>query len=137
MKDLLPGSFIHNASFLHYHDPVGHIGRHANVVRHHDDSRIAAVTQLQHLTDNLGLRGDVQSAGRLIQMCIRDRPTERATSPLERYVMTLEEVPPGQVPTRMTPIASSGLRLKTFVRTKARSGITVNCAMQPLSLIHI
>ena len=76
------------------------------------------------------VRAGVRTGARIVEHAVM--PTERATSPLERYVMTLEEVPPGQVPTRMTPIASSGLRLKTFVRTKARSGITVNCAMQPM-----
>ena len=43
----------------------------------------------------------------------------------------MEEVPPGQVPTRMTPMASSVGRWNTMVSTHARKGIKVNCATQP------
>ena len=40
--------------------------------------------------------------------------------------------PPGQVPTRITPIASSGERRNTLVRRKAKNGIRVNCATAPI-----
>lgn len=30
-------------------------------------------------------------------------PTDKATSPLAKYVITFDEVPPGQVPTSITP----------------------------------
>lgn len=44
----------------------------------------------------------------------------------------MEEVPPGQVPTRMTPIASSGGSRKSLVSRNASRGIRVNCAMEPM-----
>ena len=47
--------------------------------------------------------------------------------------MTLEEVPPGQVPTRMTPTASSGGRRNSFVSKKAMSGIKVNWQSAPIT----
>ena len=34
--------------------------------------------------------------------------TDKAVLPLARKVMTFDEVPPGQQPTKMTPIAKSG-----------------------------
>ena len=39
--------------------------------------------------------------------------------------MTLDEVPPGQVPTRMTPMASSGERRNSLVSRNARRGVVV------------
>ena len=53
-------------------------------------------------------------------------PTERATSPPERYVMTLLAVPPGHAPTRMTPASSAVSNPNKVPSPKARSGITVN-----------
>ena len=47
--------------------------------------------------------------------------------------MTLEAVPPGQQPTKMTPNAKSAGREKTFVNSHAISGMMVNCARQPVS----
>lgn len=44
----------------------------------------------------------------------------------------MEEVPPGQVPTRITPMDSSGDRPNSLVSPNASSGITVNWAMQPM-----
>ena len=38
--------------------------------------------------------------------------TDRARSPLLMKVMTLLDVPPGQVPTRTTPTVRAGLRSK-------------------------
>ena len=43
-------------------------------------------------------------------------PTEKATSPPQRYDMILEETPPGQHPTRINPNAIAGERLRTFVK---------------------
>ena len=43
----------------------------------------------------------------------------------------MEEVPPGQVPTRITPMASSVGRWNTCVSAHARNGMRVNCATQP------
>ena len=60
-------------------------------------------------------------------------PTDSAKSPLDRYVMTFEAVPPGQHPTRITPMASAGSSLNIRVNASASSGITVNCARQPTS----
>ena len=42
--------------------------------------------------------------------------TERARSPLLIKVITLEAVPPGQVPTRTTPTVRAGSRLKARER---------------------
>ena len=46
-------------------------------------------------------------------------------------LMTFDEVPPGQVPTSITPTASSAGRLKTLISTKAKNGITANWATTP------
>ena len=59
-------------------------------------------------------------------------PTDSAVSPPDKYVMTLLDVPPGQVPTRTTPTSSSSLRPKILPRPKARSGMITNCATQPV-----
>ena len=59
-------------------------------------------------------------------------PTESATSPLDRYVMTLEDVPPGQQPTSMTPTASSVGSWKTRQSTHAMSGMMMNCDRIPV-----
>ena len=58
-------------------------------------------------------------------------PTDSAVSPPDRYVMTLLDVPPGQVPTRTMPTSSSSLTPKAFPSPNASSGITMNCARQP------
>ena len=38
--------------------------------------------------------------------------TDKATSPFAKYETTLDAVPPGQVPTKITPIANSGGKAK-------------------------
>ena len=43
--------------------------------------------------------------------------TESATSPLDIKVITLEEVPPGQVPTSTTPAVRAGSRSKAVAIT--------------------
>ena len=40
-------------------------------------------------------------------------PTDRGTSPLAMYVITLLAVPPGQQPTNITPMAISGGKVNT------------------------
>ena len=60
------------------------------------------------------------------------KPTDKGKSPPARYVMTLEDVPPGQHPTSITPIANSGGRLKSLARHQARLGMIVNCAIHPM-----
>ena len=57
--------------------------------------------------------------------------TEKATSPRAMKVSTLEAVPPGAVPTRIMPMASSGGRANTWHRAKASSGIQPNCTTSP------
>ncbi|MNE90142.1 hypothetical protein D3C80_1876240 [compost metagenome] len=52
--------------------------------------------------------------------------TESATSPFDRYVMTFDDVPPGQQPTRMTPAATSGGMGMIIVRPTASSGMMMN-----------
>ena len=58
-------------------------------------------------------------------------PTESATSPLDRYVITLEDVPPGQQPTRMTPTASSVGSWKMVTSRNASSGMMMNWEQMP------
>ena len=41
--------------------------------------------------------------------------TDKAKSPLDMKVMTLEEVPPGQVPTKTTPAVRAGSKIKTTI----------------------
>ena len=43
--------------------------------------------------------------------------TDRGTSPLLMKVMTLDDVPPGQVPTRTTPTVRAGSSWKIVERT--------------------
>ena len=61
-------------------------------------------------------------------------PTDKATSPSLRYVMTLLDVPPGQVPTRITPARSPASRPKVFPSINASRGIIVNWAIQPIRI---
>ncbi|SPU05511.1 Uncharacterised protein [Bacillus spizizenii] len=51
--------------------------------------------------------------------------TERAVFPFAKNVMTLEAVPPGQQPTRITPTAISAGRCSPNERPKATSGMMV------------
>jgi hypothetical protein len=49
--------------------------------------------------------------------------TDSATSPLARKAMTLEAVPLGAQPTRMTPAASSGLRCRATAISQPAPGM--------------
>ena len=60
-------------------------------------------------------------------------PTDSATSPRARYVMTLELVPPGHEPTSITPTASSGGSWNTTVSRNASTGMMTNCARTPVT----
>ena len=82
-----------------------------------------ASTSTRVPTESHTSRG-VRKGARIVEAIVM--PTERARSPRARKVITLEAVPPGQQPTRTTPIASSGGRLKTLVRAKARAGMIIN-----------
>ena len=52
--------------------------------------------------------------------------TDKATSHLLRYVITLLEVPHGHVHTRITPAKSPASSQNIFHKTNAKSGIIVN-----------
>ena len=58
-------------------------------------------------------------------------PTDNDTSPCEKYVITLLAVPPGHVPTKITPIVNSGDKLNILHSKYAIKGIIVNCATKP------
>src|SRR5699024_3508506 len=53
---------------------------------------------------------------------------ETATLPFARNVMTLDEVPPGVHPTRMTPIAISAGSWNIHTSSTEMSGMTIYCA---------
>ena len=66
-------------------------------------------------------------------------PTEKATSPLQRYDMILLETPPGQHPTRMIPtMIGFGISMPIYptptVRLHAMSGMRENCAHVPMRI---
>jgi len=48
--------------------------------------------------------------------------------------MTLEAVPPGQQPTRMTPMANSSLKPKICDNRKAVNGMMMNCDRLPMMM---
>ena len=48
--------------------------------------------------------------------------------------MTLDAVPPGQQPTRMTPNANSFGSAKAHTSNHANRGMIVNCAKQPMRI---
>ena len=56
-----------------------------------------------------------------------------STSPLAMNVSTFEAVPPGAVPTKMTPMARSGGRANMWHRAKASRGMHTNWASRPSS----
>nr|BFE95048.1 hypothetical protein GCM10020185_55840 [Pseudomonas brassicacearum subsp. brassicacearum] len=57
--------------------------------------------------------------------------TARARSPRASQVMTLDDVPLGQQPTRITPTAISGGRLNTWQSSHAVPGMITNWATTP------
>ncbi len=58
--------------------------------------------------------------------------TESGTSPFARKLMTFDEVPPGQQPTRITPAAISGGSESALQRIQAVTGMITNCPMTPI-----
>ncbi|OKN71614.1 hypothetical protein AM469_006488 [Pseudomonas aeruginosa] len=59
--------------------------------------------------------------------------TDRATSPRDSQVITLEAVPPGQQPTRITPTAISAGNCNRRQSSQARPGMMTNWASTPIS----
>lgn len=60
--------------------------------------------------------------------------TDSATSPLARYAITFEEVPPGTEPSMSSPTASAGLRPRSLATATAPSGMITNCATTPMAI---
>jgi len=61
------------------------------------------------------------------------RLIESATSPFAIYVITLEAVPPGEQPNKITPVAISGFNGKIETNSIAKPGIIVYCKIIPKS----
>jgi len=62
---------------------------------------------------------------------IQVRETDRATSPLARWVMRLERMPPGQTARIITPIAISGRNGRLEARANAQSGSSRSWPISP------
>ena len=60
--------------------------------------------------------------------------TDKATSPFERNVMTSEAVPPGTVPTRISPTVKASFKEKIFARASAIRGIAIYCVAIPTEI---
>ena len=60
-------ALILNFSMAHHNNVVRHIGRHAQIVGHHDDTGAVGVPQLHHLPDNLRLGGHIQRRGGFVR----------------------------------------------------------------------
>src|SRR5699024_7083574 len=61
--------------------------------------------------------------------------TDSAVFPFARYVMTLEDVPPGAHPTRITPTAISGGSWNSMTSPSAMTGMIVYWAMTTIKTI--
>jgi hypothetical protein len=57
--------------------------------------------------------------------------TDSATLPRARYVMTLDEMPPGLAPRRIMPRASSAGRPRVREIAQPSKGMVVNCRIAP------
>ncbi|MCY1179339.1 hypothetical protein D9M73_197330 [compost metagenome] len=64
-------------------------------------------------------------------MVVAVMATDNARSPLASQVMTLEDVPPGQQPTRITPTAIWAGKAKAWHSNQAMPGMMTNCATTP------
>lgn len=62
------------------------------------------------------------------------KETDNATSPLARKVITSEAVPPGTVPTRISPTVKAAFREKIFARANAIRGIMMYWAEIPTAI---
>jgi len=94
------------------------------------ERNIAISETSTHCPASIQVRNGVTIGASIVVVIVME--TERATSPFERYVITFDEVPPGHVPTSITPTASSGGRLNAFASSHARPGMIVNCAIAPM-----
>src|SRR5690625_4349241 len=61
--------------------------------------------------------------------------TDSAVFPFARKVITFDAVPPGPLPTKMTPTATSGGSSNTVAKPKASNGMIVNCASTPMKTL--
>ena len=59
--------------------------------------------------------------------------TDSATSPRARKVITLDAVPPGQQPTRITPTATSGGNCSPLASNHASPGMMMNWPSTPMT----
>ena len=62
------------------------------------------------------------------------KETDKATSPFARNVITSEAVPPGTVPTKISPTVRPASKENSFARAKAKTGITIYCAESPTEI---
>ena len=62
------------------------------------------------------------------------KETDNATSPFARKVMTSDAVPPGTVPTRMSPTVKAVSRENALARANAMIGIIMYCAEIPTAI---
>ena len=62
------------------------------------------------------------------------KETDNATSPLERKVITSEAVPPGTVPSKITPAVRASFKENTAARQNAITGIRIYCAESPTEI---
>lgn len=90
---------------------------------------IPNVSTCVNVPANNHIRSGVSNGAAIVETAVI--PTESARSPFAKYVITLDAVPPGQHPTRITPIARSSGSEKILTRIQAIVGIIVNWARQP------
>ena len=62
--------------------------------------------------------------------------TDKATSPLAKYTITLDAVPPGQLDTIIKPKAISSGNPNIEAIVKPHAGITRNCAPTPIKMVR-
>lgn len=67
-----------------------------------------------------------------VEIAVKD--TDNATSPFERKVITSEAVPPGTVPTRISPIVNAVSSENMLANIKANRGIIIYCVEIPISM---
>ena len=84
-----------------------------------------------HSPANHNVSNGVTSGANNVEAIVID--TDSATSPRAKYVITFDDVPPGQVPTNITPTASSAGKSNAFAISHANIGIIVNCANTPIN----
>src|SRR5690606_8986969 len=82
-----------------------------------------------HDPASTNINAGVTTGDKMVEMAVMD--TDSGTSPLARYVITLEAVPPGTHPTNTTPTASSGGNRKKYANKNPSKGIIVNCTRTP------